>query len=73
MKYYKIMDNEYILSIGMSENIIGKEITKSEYDNLRDIIKNRPFEEGYYYRLKEDLTWEKHELPIIAETEEVTE
>ena len=68
MKYYKRIENGYIILIG--ENCGGIEITEEEYNNILETIRNKPqAEEGFDYRLKEDLNWELYELPIEEETE----
>ncbi len=59
--FQKIVKDGYINSIvdGVS---IGN-ITEAEYDEILEVVRNRPeAQSGYIYRLKEDLTWEKHEL-----------
>ena len=67
MRYFKNIINGYLLSIGTG---IGcEEITKEEYENIREIIKNRPIADGKRYKLKEDLTWEEFDVDII-ETDE---
>lgn len=67
--FYKIITNGYITVIGTGNG--GTEITEEEYNSLLDHICNRPeAPEGYGYRLKEDLTWELYELPIIPEEDE---
>lgn len=43
-------------------------ISKEENDKLLEIFKTSPkAEEGFEYRLKTDLTWEKYEVPIVKE------
>ena len=64
MRYYKIIYNGYIGRIGVGNG--GIEISQEEYENLVQIINNKPVaESGYVYKLKEDLSWELYELPII--------
>lgn len=48
----------------------GEEITEAEYNNILEIIKNKPIApEGYDYRLTVDLQWELYELsPVEEET-----
>lgn len=64
MRYYKNIIDGYILSIGTG--VGGEEISQEEYNQLYNLIKSKPCEEGYSYKLKEALNWEKHEV----ETEE---
>ena len=73
MKYYKIVDNGYIVCVGT--DIGGEEITWVEYRRILNIIKNRPVAEpGYAYQLRTDLTWELCEVPPIPEEDmEATE
>ena len=61
MRYYKQIDNGYILAIGTGNG--GEEITEAEYDEIMTVIRNCPKREGYGYRLKTDLTWEEYEDP----------
>lgn len=69
MRYYKQIENDYLLSIGTGPG--GEEITAEEYAQILDTIRSRPTAEaGYGYRLKTDLTWELVELPPVEEIEE---
>ena len=69
MRYYKQTENGYITGIG--RGLGGEEITESEYHRISDTIWEHPLaEEGYGYRLREDLSWEEYELPVINEDEE---
>lgn len=62
MRYYKLTESGYLLSIGTGPG--GTEITESEYNNILSVIRSRPTPPaGYDYRLKADLTWEQYELP----------
>lgn len=64
MKYVKQSENGYIVSIGIDS--YGEEITEAEYNEILAVISNKPMPmEGYDYRLKEDLTWEEYEVPVI--------
>lgn len=66
MRLYKEIENEYILAIG--EGVNGKEISREEYDNILSVIRDRPTaQNGYEYRLKENLTWELFEVDDIPE------
>ena len=74
MRYYKIIDNVYLIAVGTG--IGGTEITEAEYNNLLAVIHNKPIaESGYDYRLKSDLDWEIYELPPVpaAEDEDANE
>ena len=71
MRYYKIIEDGYVLSIGTGSG--GSEITKEEYDDIISVIRSAPTaESGYQYRLKADLTWELVELPPVSEDEEIS-
>ena len=60
MTFYKITDGTYINGIGTG--LGGEPITEAEYNQLKDIILDKPFEsETVGYRLKTDLTWEQYE------------
>ena len=68
MRYYKLIENGYIIAIGTG--VGGIEITEEEYNSILVHIRSCPeAPSGYGYRLKEDLTWELYELPIVEETE----
>ena len=69
MRFYKIIEDGYIMAIGKGS--CGEEITKEEHSEILAIIKSKPIAEtGYGYRLKEDLTWELVEVPIVEPTDE---
>lgn len=60
MRYYKNIDNGYILAIGTGGG--GVEITEQEYDTIMSVIHNKPARtETTDYHLKTDLTWEEYE------------
>ena len=66
MRYYKTVSENDIVAVGTGAG--GEEITKAEYENLIAIIAAKhPVEEGYGYRLKTDLTWERFELPVVTD------
>ena len=45
-----------------------EEITEAEYNNILEIIKDKPVApDGYDYRLTTDLQWELYELPTVEE------
>lgn len=68
MRYYKLIENGYLIAIGTG--VGGIEITEEEYNSILAHIRSCPeAPEGYGYRLKEDLTWELYELPIVEETD----
>ena len=70
--YQKNTENGYIVSIvkGVS---VGN-ITEAEYQAIMDIIRNKPTaEQGFDYRLLEDLTWELYRLPEPVSDDEDTE
>lgn len=64
---YKIIEDGYIVGIG--ENIGGEEITEEEYEEIMNVINNKQRQEGKGYKLKEDLTWEEYDLPVIETPE----
>lgn len=66
MRYYKIIDNGYLVQIGTGFG--GEEITAEEYHAIAEVISTVPTApDGYSYRLKADLTWELYELPVVEE------
>lgn len=66
MRYYKLIKDGYLTAIGTGNG--GNEITEEEYNSLLSHIQSCPeAPEGFGYRLKEDLTWELYELPIVED------
>ena len=66
MRYYKILQDGYIISIGKGAG--GEDLTESEYTQILDSIRNKPTApDGHEYRLKSDLTWERLGLPALWE------
>lgn len=60
MKYYKHIEDGYIICIGTGG--MGEEITGEEYNAILSVIRTRPAEtDTIGYRLREDLTWEEYE------------
>lgn len=69
MKHYKIIDNGYIIMIGMGNG--GEKITEEEYNEILAVILAKPqATEITDYRLKTDLTWESYEIEAIDPSEE---
>lgn len=63
MRYFKSLSDGYIYAIGTGPG--GTEITEAEYNDIKSVIVNMPqAKSGYWYRLKDDLTWEQSELTI---------
>ena len=61
MRYYKQIENGYIMAIGTGGG--ETEITSAEYDEIMAAIQNKPpTTETIDYRLKEDLTWEQYQV-----------
>lgn len=59
MRYYKTIENGFILAIGTGGGNI--EITEAEYGEILTVIHNKPARtETTDYRLKTDLTWEAY-------------
>lgn len=60
MRFYKQIDEDYILAIGKGNG--GTEITEAEYNEIKSIIQDKPPRTATIdYRLKTDLTWEEYE------------
>lgn len=58
MRYFKVIKNEYILTVGTGAG--GIEITEDEYRELYNIFLNRPDDSVSVYDLRADtLTWEQ--------------
>ena len=61
--YQKNIKDGYIISVvrGVS---VGN-ISEIEYNHICEIIQNKPIaEDGFDYRLREDLSWEKYKIVL---------
>ena len=66
MRFYKMVSNKYLLSVGVG--LVGEEITETEYNDIMEIIRNKPIApDGFCYRLMDSLEWELYELPALDE------
>lgn len=66
MKYYKQIENNYILTIriGGSSEDGCEEISETEYNEILNIIPTKPLKtETTDFRLTTDMTWEEYEIP----------
>lgn len=69
MRFYKSLNNGYILAIGTGGG--GTEITETEYNEIKTVIQNKPARtETTDYHLKQDLTWEAFEVEPVDPAEE---
>lgn len=72
MRFYKIIDDVYILAIGTGSG--GEEITEAEYNEIMSVIHAKPSAtETTDYRLREDLTWEAYPVDPPEPDPEVNE
>ena len=72
MRHYKEIKNNYIFGIGTGNG--NTEITESEYNNIMNVILNKPQEtQTIGYHLKTDLTWEQYEKEPEPEPEPFAE
>ena len=63
MRFYKDINNGYILAIGTGGG--GTEITETEYNIIMSVIHSKPQRtETTDYHLKTDLTWEAYDRPV---------
>ena len=70
MRYYKVIENGYITSIGTGGG--GTDISKAEYNNILAVIQSKPPRTATTdYHLREDLTWESYERIDPVEPEEL--
>lgn len=70
MRYYKLINNGYILAVGTGG--MGEEITEAEYNEIMTAIQNKPAETATLkYRLKTDLTWESYEVEPEPPSDEI--
>ena len=52
----------------------GKEITEAEYNDILEIIRNKPTApDGYGYKLTDNLEWKLYEIPTEKVDEEITD
>lgn len=66
-----IIEDGYIIVIG--NNVAGKEITDEYAAQIMQALNNVPApENGYGYRLNENLMWERYIIPIEPEPDEPT-
>lgn len=73
MLYFKHYDAEAGLYLQTLDGVGIGNITETEYNDILSVIRNRhTAPDGYGYRLREDLTWELYELPIVEEAETIT-
>lgn len=69
MGYYKIVSDGYLYVVGTGNG--GTPISEDEYNKVLQVIAGRPTADiGYEYWLREDLTWELVEVPIVDPTDE---
>lgn len=70
MRYYKLIENNYITAIGTGGG--GTEITETEYNTILSVIQQKPARTATTdYHLKPDLTWEQYERHDPVEPEEL--
>ena len=70
MRYYKQIENGYILAIGTGGG--GTEITEQEYAEIMAVIQQKPPRtETTDFRLTESLTWEEYDRPPEPEDDEI--
>jgi hypothetical protein len=70
MRYYKDINNGYILAIGIGGG--GTEITETEYNAIMAVIQQKPaWENNTDYHLKTDLTWESYERIPVEPSDEI--
>lgn len=59
--FTKTIDNGYIVCVGTGG--MGEAITEDEYNEILNVIRNKPARTATTdYWLREDLTWEEHEI-----------
>ena len=66
-----IIEDGYIIAIG--KYVAGEDITDEYAAQIMQALSTAPApEDGYGYRLKEDLTWEQYIIPPVPEPDEPT-
>lgn len=72
MRYYKFVENGYIVAVGTGTG--GEEISVDEYSVILKTIQGKPAPpEGKDYRLTESLEWEEYDRPEEVDPEATTE
>ncbi len=72
MRYYKQIENGYIISVGNGG--AGEEITEDEYMAIMEAIADRPRDtETVGHKLRIDLTWEAYEMEPVGEPDPTPE
>ena len=70
--WYKIVKDGYITVIGKGSG--GTQISEAEYNDIMTVMKTVPTaQNGYAYRLKENLTWELYEVEITDEPDIISD
>ena len=64
MRYYKQIQDNYILAIGTGYG--NDEISEQDYNEIMSVIQSCPNENGKGYFLRTDLTWEEYDLPPVV-------
>lgn len=75
MKYSKRNVDGYLVLLCESNTVIaGEEISVEEYERIKQVLSTKPTpRDGYGYRLREDLTWEEYEIPVLSESDNSNE
>lgn len=72
--YYKTIEDNIVTTIGTSSTVSepNVEITKTEYDNILSLIKNKPqdTEETVYKLVADTMTYEPFDAPPVIPVEE---
>ena len=72
MKYFKNTEGEYLTALSTGTGM--EEISQEEYEHILSVIRSAPTaEDGYKYKLKDDLTWENVEAPVVPVDEEISD
>lgn len=72
MRYYKLVENGYIVAVGTGAG--GEEIAVGEYSTILKTIQDKPVPpEGKDYRLTETLEWEEYDRPAEEVDPDATE
>ena len=70
--WYKIVKDGYITVIGKGSG--GTQISEAEYNDIMTVMKTVPTaQNGYAYRLKENLTWELYEVEITDDPDIISD
>ena len=68
MFYAVNKEDGYIHGVVEGVSAENANCTEEEYIHIKGVLENAPTaQDGYYYRLKENIQWELCEMPVVEE------